>query len=114
MKEADYTLVFDDINQAPAFKFGERSRFRNQHGVANLSLAFFIVSIETFHLLDDLSEFRMGYARRCLYNGCFVHFGRDDLPDTLFAKSAGFGNRGNGSLLAHGLFGGCNGFGLFY
>ena len=111
---ADYTLVFDDFNQPPAFEFGKRTGFGNQYGIADLRLAFLIMGIKAFHLFNDLAKFRVRHASGGFDNRSLLHLSRNDLPNALLAKSARrSGDAGSGGIFAHGLLGsGCFGPGF--
>src|SRR5882757_2324603 len=70
---ADYTSVLEDFNQTPAFQLGKWPGLGNAHGITDLRFVFFVVGVETLHLLDDLAEFGVRHAGRCLDNGSLGH-----------------------------------------
>src|SRR5258707_4139802 len=104
---ADYTSMLENFNQTPALQLGKRAGLGDANGVAHLRLAFFVVSVETLHLLDDLAKLGVWHAGGGLDDGGLRHLGRNDLADALLAEAAGRRgfSGGCGSGLAHGLLG---------
>jgi len=77
--------MFDDFNQPPALQATERASFHDANRIADLGFALFVVDIEPLAVLHDLSEARMGHSSNGFDDAGFLHFGRNDLTNTIFS-----------------------------